>query len=206
METLCDLLADGGDHLISGGGPGASLLEVACSYGRGFAEQGYPPRSLVLVAVRQDWDRLAVAFGAWWGGHRVRFACDDDRRRRDDMAVAVGAVLQVCDPDDIVDEEHLRHRDVPAIPPAELALPAAAWPARCRPEHVAVEASGPGGHHRAYPHTELAGWARVHARSRPPEADPAWDADVGLVRAAALALAGGPPLALQPRPAVGARP
>ncbi|GAB3984156.1 hypothetical protein V1634_34830 [Plantactinospora veratri] len=138
--TVCDLLWRGtaGPGASVPDGPAGRYEQTARGYGRGFAEQGYPDGSLVLIALRRPAEIVALTLGAWWAGHQVAYAAEPDHRRRDRIALDLGAALQVCDPGDIVDEEHFRHRDVPAVPPENLALPPASWPARCRPSDPAL--------------------------------------------------------------------
>ncbi|AVT32041.1 hypothetical protein C6361_24065 [Plantactinospora sp. BC1] len=135
--TVCELLGRGAAS-TGPPAPAGRYEQSARGYGRGFAEQGYPDGSLVLIALRRPAEIVALTLGAWWAGHQVAYVAESDHGRRDRIALDLGAALQVCDPGDIVDEEHFRHRDVPAVPPENLALPPASWPARCRPSDPAL--------------------------------------------------------------------
>ena len=138
--TICEALACSDARIRSGGVvvTASAYRSTVAGYARGLAEQGYPPRSLVLLGVANLNDALLLSLAAWWAGHRVAFVDEADHRRRDRLALRVGAALQICDADDIVDEEHLIHRDVPAVSPRELAAAASTWPARCRPSDTAL--------------------------------------------------------------------
>jgi hypothetical protein len=195
VNTLCTLLSQCPPDVDTGESParGGGLETAARRYGRGFAEQGYPAGSLILIAVRAASDVLALSFGAWWAGHHVTFPGSLGHDERDRLAVAAGAALQVCDPADIVDQEAVRHRDVPAVAPAELSLVPASWPAWCRPEDPALLDCAPA---RPSSHAALIAAARQQSRSVPVGAGdvlalPAAAGGAHAVRAAALALAAG---------------
>jgi hypothetical protein len=138
--TICAALACSDAWIRSEGVvvTASAYLETVARYARGLAEQGYPPGSLVLLGVGNLSEALLLSLAAWWTGHRVGFVDEADHRRRDRWAAHVGAALQICDADDIVDEEHLMHRDVPAVSPRELVAAASTWPARCRPSDTAL--------------------------------------------------------------------
>jgi len=189
LGTICDLLRHPSNNI--------EYEDTARRYGRGFAELGYRDRSLVLVALRRPADVIAVTLGAWWAGHHVAYVAEADHRRRDRIALGIGAVLQVCDAEDIVDEEHILHRDVPAVPPEDLALPPSSWPARCLPSDPALASwSGPA---RAttstYSHADLidaaAGEAGTSSVLVPADAS-----GERVARALVLALVAGAPLVL----------
>jgi hypothetical protein len=139
-ETVCDLLASSSATFVVDGRERSAghFAGEARRFARGFTEQGYPPGSLVQIAVRHPADRLALSCGAWWAGHHVTFVPSSPYDHRDGLAVRLGAALQVCDEEDILDEEHIRHRDVPAIAPAELRLHPATRPPGCTGDDPAV--------------------------------------------------------------------
>ncbi len=152
-STACETLERGTTTMAR------TLAMRARSYARGYFEMGYRPASRALLAVRRRDDLLGAAFGAWWAGLVVAVVTEPDHRRRDQIAVDLGACLQICDAGDIVDEEHLRHRDVPAFALSELAGPPVGWPARCRPSDDAVVLVAGGRAAGVLTHEDLTGGA-----------------------------------------------
>lgn len=195
LETMCDLLnLDSGRVSVPGGElTSGTLRRSARSYARGFAEQGYPAGSLVLLALTCPLELLGVTFGAWWVGHRVTYVRSVSPSRRDDIALARSAAVQICDPTEITDDAE-RHRDVPAIPPRELALAPVSWSPRCSRDDVAIEAhtsAGVGG--PSYAHADLLADAWAHAAGLPGaragrHVPPGGASGSGLVRCVAAAL------------------
>ncbi|MGW4209323.1 hypothetical protein ACWEIJ_15140 [Lentzea sp. NPDC004789] len=187
--TICDLLGHPSNDI--------RYEDTARRYGRGFAELGYRDRSLVLVALRRPADVIAVTLGAWWAGHHVVHVAEADHRRRDRIALRIGAVLQVCDAEDIVDEEHVLHRDVPAVPPEDLALQPSSWRARCLPSDPALASwSGTAGAVTStYSHADLIDAAADEAGTSSVLV-PADASGERVARALVLALVAGVPLVL----------
>jgi hypothetical protein len=182
-ETACTRLVCSTGVVRIGGRavPVPALAERARRYARGFGELGFRPQAVVTLGVREVVDLLALAFGAWWNRHAVCVVREPDDRLRDAIAVDLGAVMQVCDPGDITDVERIRHRDVPAVAPAELAGPAATWPPLCRARDVALFSLPSPGRSPAHPVNHAA----VLAGAALPEGP---DAVIGsLVRALASA-------------------
>jgi hypothetical protein len=138
--TVCHLAGEPGPPVVVAGAPvaRAELEHAARSYARGVTEQGYRPGSLFLVNLRATRDLVELSLGAWWAGMTV---CVPPGLltglERDRTALVAGAAMQVCDAGDIVDEEHIRHRDVPAMPPEELKMAPVHWAPRCSPESAA---------------------------------------------------------------------
>jgi hypothetical protein len=197
--TACDLLVNSGAcFVIEGRRFSASGYEAAArSYARGFAEQGYPRGSLVLISLVRPSEVLSMTFGAWWAGLMVAFVGPADHRRRDRIALRIGAAVQVCDPAEIHDREHVVHRDVPAIQPRDLALACAPWASRCGPADPALLVPSMRSPHQAamYLHEQLVAGAvaqRAHGRGGEARQLASVNSAAGceaLVRAAVSALA-----------------